>query len=326
MSRMNKKAQVTIAIILAVILILAVSIILYLKPSEIEGAERALIEVPEQARPVAVYVQDCVESVAIPGIFMVASQGGYMSPPQGSLETAYATVGYGYDQGKDILPSITDIELAIATYMDIAVIISKATVTWNNIIIEVEMPVTVKKADFETRIDRFSTEVPVRFGYVYNVSKEIIAQEMKDPDFIDMTYLSDLAKKSGKILDVSVIPVDDTNLLYSIADNTSSYKGGPFIFLFANRFAAKQGLILDIPSRFELRDGTVFAYDVNVTDPQGGKEGIEITYSDDTSLFDISPQGLINFTPEIPGTYEVLVSVKDKSENEASRLVTFEVR
>jgi hypothetical protein len=337
---MKKKGQVTVAIILVVVLILATGIIFYLRPSGISEAERVLIDVPEQARPIAIYIQDCIENVATPGIFLIASQGGTLNPSEKSLETEYAAVGYGYNAGEDVLPSITEIELAIAMYMDIAVakcadlsifekqgftievqeIMSSALITWNNVVINVEMPLIIKKSDFETRLDKFGTIVPIRLGYAYNVSKEIIKKQMEDPEFVDFTYISELG------LDTSIIPVDDENFIYSVADNQTIFEGGPFIFLFANRFVLNVEPRLVINDTFTIDEGQRFVYDVNTTDFEEGREGVELIYSDDTSMFDISETGLIDFTPQVRGTYEVLISVTDEMDNMHAKAVIFEVR
>ena len=117
-----KKGQITIAIIVGIVLLLASSLIVYLTQVPVMPVEdRILLKAPEQAKPVVKLVQECVKGVALPGIFLVGVQGGYFIPPANALNTAYSDIGYGYDRGENTLASIEDMEAQLSLYMDSAV-------------------------------------------------------------------------------------------------------------------------------------------------------------------------------------------------------------
>lgn len=330
----NKKGQITIAIILAVILLISVALMLYLRPKEIEAVERILIDVPEMARPVAIYVQNCVDVVATPGVYLLGVQGGYVFPPEDSLETYYGKTYYGYKEGINALPGRTEMEFQLSAYMDAAItscanlstferqgfeIIEDAITTTtiiaeDNVIIRIKWPIRVKKGDFETTFEEFATEVPVRLGKMHSIAQSVVAKQVEDPEFLDISHMSSFD------IPVETVPIDTEHLLISIVDNTTLFEGEPFAFMFANKYIFNQDPTIIVDDEFVLQDEQPFSYQVNATDP----EGDALTFKDYTHLFDINETtGMINFTPQIPGEYDVELKVTDSNGNEDKKFVRF---
>ncbi len=83
-----RKAQVTVFIIIAIVLLLASAIALYfymkvrsavLKPEIIEN-------IPEPARPVAVFIDTCIEKTSIDGLTLLGQHGGYLDLKANNIE------------------------------------------------------------------------------------------------------------------------------------------------------------------------------------------------------------------------------------------------
>ncbi|MEA2036213.1 MAG: hypothetical protein U9O94_01795 [Nanoarchaeota archaeon] len=81
MKKRGRKGQITLFIILGIIILVSVSLFIYLKGDIIDKeteVERIIEEVPDWARPVQMYVEDCIEDVAISAFKKMGQHGGYI--------------------------------------------------------------------------------------------------------------------------------------------------------------------------------------------------------------------------------------------------------
>src|SRR3989338_4091994 len=85
--KMQKKAQVTVFIILGLFILVSVGIFTYFT-SEIFKYKN----LPEQFVPVAKYAEQCTEDVLLQGIFQAGINGGYVYP-QYEEDEAYLKIG-----------------------------------------------------------------------------------------------------------------------------------------------------------------------------------------------------------------------------------------
>ena len=221
----DKKGQVTIYIIIGIILVLVIGALFLFRPN-ITKVEEA-IEVPLELIPVKDYVDDCLRQVVTTGIYLLGTQGGYIFPPSGSLETDFSTIAYGYNLGKDNLVSISKMEEELSTYIGFGLpdcinfsvleqegfnitqekIEVETNVNYDNIIFEVKYPLEIVKEDYSSKLDKFIQIVPIRLGYVHSVAKDIIKKNVNNPNWIDLTYLSSIG------LEVNIIPYNNSNLI-----------------------------------------------------------------------------------------------------------------
>jgi len=77
----NKKAQLTIFIIIGIVLLFSAALVIYIQQSITEyrpPVEIALEQVPTELRPLQKYVTDCVNSVAKEALIKAGVQGGYI--------------------------------------------------------------------------------------------------------------------------------------------------------------------------------------------------------------------------------------------------------
>ena len=128
-----------------------------------------------------------------------------------------------------------------------------------------------------------------------------------------MTFLSEFDVK------VDIIPNDEENIVYSISDRLSLINNEPYIFLFANKFVVNQPPVLDIANTLTFEDGKPVIFKVTATDPEEDM----LTFSDNTAMFDITESGVILFTPEVPGEFDVIITVTDEHRNVVSKVVKF---
>src|SRR3989338_7464685 len=96
-------------------------------------------------------------------------------------------------------------------------------------------------------LDKFVVDVPIRLGYVHEIARLVVVEQIKQPDLVDFTFLSELSDgtfnaselgtsillgyslNSGMKDAINIIPVDKNNFLLAI-----NYSG--FVFLSAFKF------------------------------------------------------------------------------------------
>jgi len=110
---MHKKGQVTLFVIIAIMLVAAVALVVYF--AGIKPQKEAEIDI----KPIQAHVQNCVESTAENGLYMIGFQGGYIITPANSLETNFTTISYGYSSGKNQLPAVSKIESELKSYIEL---------------------------------------------------------------------------------------------------------------------------------------------------------------------------------------------------------------
>ena len=247
-----KRAQATIFIILGIVLVIAIFIV-YQARDQIFKSQWGLekqrdVAVQLEIKDIETYVDGCVKDVAEGGIRLIGLQGGYMVPPPNSLETDFSTISYGYYNGKKSLPSIEQMQEEFALYVesslplcfdesdfpdfDIATgdINARSRIKQNSVSVTVNYPISVSKDSANYRIrSKYSKEIPVRLGKIYDVVSEIIDNEASNPGAIDLTYLTDLD------YDIAILPYSDDLFVYSITDPNSKINDIPYTFMFASR-------------------------------------------------------------------------------------------
>jgi hypothetical protein len=278
------------------------------------------------------FTEECVKSTAEDAVRLLGVQGGYIIAPSLSLDTNYSVIAYHYYKGRIVMPYAASIEAELAAYMENALNfcfsnfteyrkqgfnVTEAPVKANvvirdkDILIEIDSATKLSKIDSVMEIGRYSASVPVRMKHVLDIARAVNIKTASDPEWVDMTFLSSFDVK------IDVIPHDAENFVYSITDSESLVKGEPYVFLFANSFIVNKAPVLNLPLSITLEEGLPAVLRINATDP----EGDALTYSDDTAMFDIGQDGVISFLPEIPGEFDVVITVEDTHNNRVSKQI-----
>lgn len=334
---MSKKGQITIFIILGFILLIAVGFIFYIKGSNGVDAGEILAKTPIEMQPVRLFVDSCVKDVAIPGIYLLASKGGYIYSYDKVLNVEYGPVAYHIENSEDISPDKEFMERELAKFIEESLKLCinnledfdgydfefgemeiKPEINENVVFVGIKYPITLKRGRSKIKISRFDATYPVRFGHILDIKDEIIPK-IKNSKTIDVGYISSFD------VEVSLLPYDKNNLVYSIFDNKSSINDDLFIFNFGvnSRFLENKPPIMhDIPEKTAYVD-EIFIFRVTASDPDGDT----LTFKDETGLFDIDQQtGNINFipTPADNGSYEIPIIASD-GVNEADKILKLDI-
>lgn len=329
---MNNKGQVTVFIIIGLIVVVIAGLLLYVNSMQRDDQQLVdTLELPLEIQPIHNYVSTCIKDTATRGLYLLAIQGGYINLPSEYLSADYSDVGYSYYYEGSSLVTKEEMESQLEQFINENVpecvdfsIFSEYEITNseieanvdilpNNVIFDLDYPITAKQGDKVTELSLFREEIPLRLGYLHTILASIVDKTLDDPDWIDLTYLSSFDLK------IDVLPYNESVLVYSIKDESEAE---PFIFLSSFAFKDNDAPEITIPDRIEWLDGLPFIFQVNVVDPDGDL----FTCRDDTALFDISEDCMITFTPEVPGEYNVTITAEDVRGNVAVKDVLFVIK
>ncbi len=239
---MNKRGQVTIFIIIAIILI--ASVVLFFTFREKLG-----IFTSQSNQPIYLFVESCVEDTGRDAIYYIIQNGGYMFSPE--LSTSEG-IPYYYYNGKNYMPTKTDIEEQISSYIEQTLsycteefvgfpefnitereIKAKTTIKDEEIILDVEYPLSITKEDDTTLFKEFKNiRIPVRLGIIYN-SVEKMIQDQLTYENICLSCISDIALEND--LTVDMVGIEEA-IIFSVKDESSKIKDAPVEWVFANKY------------------------------------------------------------------------------------------
>lgn len=313
----QKKGQLSVFILLGFSLFIIIGALVY---GTFFRAEKMLPpEFPNDAKALQVFVEQCIEAVTVSGAYLLGSQGGFISVPENSLKTDFGNIAYGYDQGMVTLIAKKSLEQQLSEYLRIQLpfcfgnfssfsgeVISSSdpqsvvALQQEKILVEVEYPLTMRGTTVET----FKQEVNVPLGAMYDEVFMEVNRLVQNPDWVDLTELQEGSFKS------SVVPYDEETLLFT-------FERGDLVFLFAAKFKKNTPPKLQLEQEYYLQEKERFTLTIPYQDED------PVTFADDSPLFTISPEGVIDAIPEIPGTFIIEISAKDTAGNIAKEQVTF---
>ena len=239
---LSKKGQVTIFIIIAILIIGAVILFFTFK-----GTLRKEVVTTETA-PIKNFVDECLEETAEEVIYKVGQGGGYYFPPKESTETGIA---YYLINNKSYIPSKEKVESEISFFVSEKLFFCTRnfvdfpeyeieqgeiqTITEigeNEVKLNVNYPLTIKKGESVSRIKSFETEIPVWLGAIYGSVSVFILEETEQG--ICLSCLSNISETSN--LYVNMFDYDNETTIFIFKDENSIINEKPFEWVFANKY------------------------------------------------------------------------------------------
>ncbi len=333
---MNKKAQVTLVIIIGIVLMSAVAVSFSIYSSTKKLSVERASQVPVEAQPVKNYVDTCLKQASSDGINLLGLQGGRIYLPDDYAITAYSNVNYAFVEENITLPSTAFMESDLSEYVknnidscidnfnpfrqqgyDVfaGMPVVSTQVLDSAVVVSLTYPIKLSKAESIVTLSDFILTVPVRLGHIHSVVSSILQETKKNPDRISA---SSLLKYD---VNITIIPIDSSSILYYVTDVKSEADNKAYTFLFAVKYKLNNPPEILMPDKLNLVDSAAVNIKLNVFDADGDV----MAYSDDTAMFDVSRDGLISFTPEVVGVFNVTFIVEDSHGASASKTIEFNV-
>ena len=241
---MEKKGQVTLFIIIAIVIVGIIVGFFILKGGGIKKIFTS------EASSVYLFVENCIEESGSEAVYVLGQGGGYSSPPNLSTSSG---VAYYYLNDTSYMPSREEIEKEISDNMGIMLfsciknfsdfpdfeitqgeIKTETKIENNNVILNVEYPFTVIKGDDRTLFKEFENiKIPIRLGIIYDAVGEII-QEQLNQENICLSCVLDISVEND--LYVGMLYHDEETIIFVIRDERSKINKKTFEFIFANKY------------------------------------------------------------------------------------------
>ena len=252
---MRKRGQITIFIIIGIVILLSASLFFYLRSTTIEKRFApelipAITQIPEEARPVRLYTEACIFTIAEEGFRKLGEKGGYI---EADFKTDFfnptEAEGVQFSRNSDLkipywwyLSSDNDcagdcvfetlmpplfssgglddksIEAQVENYIDenlkecladyapfteqgfeiteLGELETTTLIGENDVSIFVDFPIKIEKESTSHTIEQFHVILPLNFKNLYELAKEIVAQETNFT-YIENNILNVITSLSG---------------------------------------------------------------------------------------------------------------------------------
>jgi len=231
---MLKKGQLTLFIIIAIVVItLVIGSWFFYQSYQKAKQER----ITKEVAPIKDYVENCLKLTAIDAIEFVGMQGGYYVVKEPFIIYDFSAVPLYLVNRKKIMPTKSDIEKEIATYIKneidhcinftqfVDVEITRGTpaisteLSHSGLSIKAEWPITISKNGLKTTIKDFNTRIETTFYNLYDVCDRFIDKEVGDWGRTHLAYLLDII--SEKNLHVELVPWENNITIFILRDNST---------------------------------------------------------------------------------------------------------
>jgi len=315
---MSKRGQISTFLIIGIVILAAVGLVLYFRSAEVARTPKEAVA-PE-AQPVQRFVEECIQSTAVPGIFFLGEQGGYINTPQGSFETDLYSISYGSINNQNSLPSIDTMQNELSNYLSEFLPLCtngfqdfkkegtdvqekapsvQTRIFQDQVMFIVDYPITILKDGKEAKMQNFVANVPIRLGNDYSIAEKIVNENQGDVNLNKLIFPD---------VKVSLLPAGAGTLVFGIVDEKSRLNNRTFIFMFASQIQDNQNPEIETIYNPVFKSGESIYLQVNAEDPDGDS----ITFSTDSIQFAINPStGEISTTAPAAGDYPVIIKAED---------------
>jgi len=221
---MEKRGQVTIFIIIAVLVVGAVALFFTLRG----GVEKEEVYAPEVA-PIQNYVQECLEETTLDSIYFNSLQGGYFSAPRNSMDVSFVSVPVYFYNNVSRIPLKEVLENELSKTIEDGILFCldfesfeeqgynvltsgepKVNVKMLEERVDVKMNylVTLSKGDFSKQFKSFEKQVDFDYLGKYEVVKEFLQLQETDPEYVFLTELENLGAEKG--FNSKLVAIQDT--------------------------------------------------------------------------------------------------------------------
>lgn len=222
---MNKRGQVTIFIIIAIILIAAVALYFVLRD------KISVDKIPLEVEPVYINLMSCLEETTEEGVEYLALHGGYYDVPK-KTSILYFTedIPYYYLNSREYVPSIERIEGELENYIHNYLsnclnfedfeeqgykinegdLLVSVNIKEGKIRTKLDCPLTITKGKSTKRLREFEIEIDSDLEKLHNAAEEVTTSYSENPGFVCLTCLEDISDRN--YVEIKATPVQDVSL------------------------------------------------------------------------------------------------------------------
>ena len=232
---MDKKAQVTIFVIIAILIIAAVSLFFLLKSSIGEKSKY-----PAEIEPIYNHISTCLKDSSIKGLNFIATQGGYYKAPEALSKDCFdKKLVFYYLNSREYIPTTKKIEHEMNDYLlnylgdcfDLNYYRKQGyniteknfsistKVNAENLNIKMDYPLVISKRETKVSLKNFNSEITFNTKKFLDSSKELVEDYSKNPEFICLSCIANTENKYNLNIEAGSLDLSGENItLFSISD------------------------------------------------------------------------------------------------------------
>jgi len=342
---MSKRGQVTVFIIIGIIVLFVFAGLLFVVKSvtkeKTEAEQQAMAGVYD-FNSINMFINHCLERTSNEAMRYVGFRGGYYHVPEPAEDKIFVKIPYYFDLGQKRFPTKEVIAHQIELYVEdeMRSCLNDFTVFKNqgfsfdeaemkanvalvgNVHVELNYPLQAMKGQTTKKFDKFSYTLPVNFEHIYSIIEQTVSEQERNLNFVPLGHLSTTSQENPFTFEVSYL--DNDVVVYSYIFNQYPIDREEYVFVFANHYdwSELKAEELDYVQKVEDQRclvGDICSYNMNLyNDP--------FIFEDYTELFDISPNGKIEFFPQQKdiGTHNILVRIQNSAGKE--KFVSFALK
>ncbi len=248
MLRKIRKAQISIFVILAVLIIIVIGIYFSIRLELLNFGG-----LNPEVKPVYTFVEKCIKETSEDAVYHIGDNGGYFISPNNSLDNHIPVY---FDKGEVNVPSVEDIEKELELYMDDMLffcvknfvdfpdfnvrqgeIKSEVKIEKGKVLFDIKYPLSISKGESSYVFSDFEYGVDVRLFLIQNVSSNLIKYQKEFPEDLCLSCIEELAIDN----EVYIIMRDFEKgvIIFEIVDAESEIKNQEYVFYFANKYEVK---------------------------------------------------------------------------------------
>ncbi len=215
---MNKRGQVTLFIIIAIVIIAAIAFIIFLQKNII-GRGIPSSDVAE----IKQYFSDCFETKTKEGIIFLGKQGGYYSLDGiESINFLDEETVYYWKADQNLVPSYETTQNELNNYLNNNVIDCFSSTSFSEyeiireecaidsivsemVSVEFNCPITIKKDESSSTIESFSINFEAPVKKLLDVSNQIIDEYREESEYFCITCYDDIAVENN--VTITIVPI-----------------------------------------------------------------------------------------------------------------------
>lgn len=252
----DSKAQISIFVIVAVLIVAVVAGFVYLKSSSSES-ERDRRWFEEHGKEPSVnniqdFIVDCLEVTSLEALEVIGIQGGYYTAPEKYYDLEWSFIPYFYYQGEYLMPSKEEIQNQLSSFVNANIGKCTDEINFNNfelvysepgtssfigkseVVFTTSLSTSIRHGESTTTFELSKHPVSINSS-LYNiieVANYITDSHKEDEDLICINCLVEMAKERNLYIDFIAFEEDST--LVMVLENSTS--PDPYLFEFLNKY------------------------------------------------------------------------------------------
>lgn len=241
---MEKRAQITLFVIIGLFLLAVVSLVLFnLNNLKIKSDITKTVKLPSDVEVIRQDIELCFKEAGENALIIIGLQGGYVISPLKSYKAQDIYIPYYSFEGKSLIPDLKDVESEISAYVSNYMskcvndiknfdvkkerISISSNIEENKVIVSANYPLTLTKGNITFKlIQPYESEYPSRLKQIYLIAKNITNSNLKQDYIIDFDSLRNN-------MNITISLLEENTLIYTIKDDVALLNNKPYVFQFA---------------------------------------------------------------------------------------------